>query len=72
MMRKWVESFDIKKDTLVDLRKEFAVDALAIENILVRLLAEPQSEEEVHKELTVLEKHWKKVENNYKIGNYFY
>jgi hypothetical protein len=27
MMHKWVDYFDIKRETLIDLRKEFAFDA---------------------------------------------
>jgi hypothetical protein len=27
MMEKWADNFDIKKDTLIDLRKQFVVDS---------------------------------------------
>ena len=40
MMHRWADSFDIKQETLLDLRKEFVVDAGNIDRLLKELLSD--------------------------------
>jgi hypothetical protein len=40
MMHRWADSFDIKQETLLDLRKEFVVDADNIKRLLKELLSD--------------------------------
>jgi hypothetical protein len=39
-MHRWADSFDIKQETLLDLRKEFVVDADNIKRLLKELLSD--------------------------------
>lgn len=71
MMQKWVQNFEIKEDTLVSLRKEFAFDAGQINSLLEGLLGDGLSPES-REQLEGLKKHWGNVEENYKYGNSFY
>lgn len=68
-MQKWATNFDIQKDTLIDLRKQFVVDSNEINQLILTL----RSNEHIAVETVVkLEKHWHQIEDNYKYGNYFY
>jgi hypothetical protein len=40
MMHRWADSFDIKQEILLDLRKEFVVDADNIKRLLKELLSD--------------------------------
>lgn len=68
-MQKWATNFDIQKDTLIDLRKQFVVDSNEINQLILTL----RSNEHIAVETVVkLEKYWHQIEDNYKYGNYFY
>lgn len=71
MMRKWAEYHEIKRDTLVDLRKQFAVDSAAIDKLAAEILSNPRVAE-AHPLVESLKVSWQKIVKNYKIGNSFY
>ena len=71
LMQKWVSNFDIKKDTLLDLRKQFVVDSEAIAAAL-ETLALSFSPKNPPEAVAALKKHWLNVVDNYHYGNYFY
>lgn len=72
MMHKWADYHQIKEETLVDLRKEFAHHSERIAELLQSAREKARNEEGLLGDLSALESSWKKVELNYKTGNYFY